>query len=316
MWRELEAEAEEPLLHVIGGLDFGRATDASLRETLAAADLHQIPVEHLTPADAMRRFPQFRFTDDMVVVYQADYGLLNASACVRAHVRLAERHGAVVVSGARVTGIDAMPSNVTVTTAKGRFSAERIVITAGSWTNQALAPLGIELPLQVQRVQYCFFRTSDPPAYRPDRFPIFISHLYDEYTYVPYSLPDYDGAGVKFAFHGGEDVSDPGLVDRKPDVDAPEKLRPFFRGTLPGVADAQHLATHICLYTVTPDHHFVIDTHPVLSNVVFATPCSGHGFKFTTLIGKILADLSLTGASQHDLSLFSHARFAAHESPA
>ncbi len=121
---------------------------------------------------------------------------------------------------------------------------------------------------------------------------------------------------MKLAFHGGEPVSDAAAVDRTPDVDAPDKLRPFLRDVLPELADAPLNQTHVCLYTMTPDHHFVIDRHPALSNVVFATPCSGHGFKFTTLIGRILADLSQTGASSHDLSLFSHARFAAHESPA
>ncbi len=316
MWRALEDASGEKLMHIIGGLDFGRATDVSLQQTLASAAQHNIPIERMAPADAMKRFPQFHFDDDMVVVYQADYGLLNASACVRTHVRLAQNHGAVVVSQARVSGIDATPSSVTVHATKGDFRAERLVITAGAWTNRALAPLGLHLPLTVQRVQYCFFRTAHPADYRPDRFPIFLSHLYDEYEHVPYSLPDYDGAGVKFAYHGGQDVPDADSVKRTPDADAPEKLRPFFRGMLPGVAEAEHAATHVCLYTMTPDRHFVIDTHPELRNVVFATPCSGHGFKFSTLIGEILADLSLTGRSRFDLSLFSQARFAAHESPA
>lgn len=315
MWRALEADAGEPLMHIIGGLDFGRASDPSLQNTLAAVAQHDIPIEQLTPAEAMRRFPQFRFDDDMVIVYQADYGLLNASACVRAHVRLAQQRGAAVTTGAKVTGIDATPSSVTVHTTQGSYSAAKLVVTAGPWTNEVLAPLGIHLPLTVQRVQYCFFRTADPAAYRPDRFPIFLSHLYDEYDHVPYSLPDYDGAGVKFAYHGGENVPDAETVNRVPDADAPDKLRPFFRDMLPGVADAEHLKTHVCLYTMTPDTHFVIDTHPELANVVFATPCSGHGFKFSTLVGRILADLSQTGSTQHDLSLFTYARFAANESP-
>ena len=316
MWRALEAEAGETLLHVTGGLDFGRATDKSLQDTIAAAELHNIPVENLSPVEAMRRFPQFHFDDDMVILYQADYGLLNASACVRAHVRLAQQRGATVVENAPVTGIEASPERVAVHTAKGDFTAERLVVTAGAWTNKVLAPLGIHMPLTVQRVQYCFFRADHPEDYRTGRYPIFISHLYDEYEHVPYSLPDYDGLGVKIAFHGGQTVPDADTLSRVPDADAPDKLRPFLRDVLPALADAPLNQTHVCVYTMTPDHHFVIDRHPSLANVVFATPCSGHGFKFTTLIGRILADLSRSGSSSYDLSLFARARFAAHESPA
>lgn len=314
LWYALQDEVGERLLHEVGGLDFGRRGAPTLEATLSAVEQFDIPVERLTPAEAMRRYPQFRFDDDMTILYQRDYGLLNASACVKAHVRLAARHGAVIADSAPVTRIDVRDGGVEVVTPHGTYNAERLIVTAGAWTAPLLAPLGIDLPLRIERVQYVFFDAPNPADYGPDCYPIFISHLYESYEHVPYSIPDYDGAGVKLAFHGGETVASADDVVRVPDADAADKLRPFLRGVLPGLADAPARETHICLYSMTPDHHFVIDQHPTHGNILFASPCSGHGFKFTTLIGKMLADWSIDGKTEHDLSLFTHTRFSAHES--
>lgn len=314
LWYALQDEAGERLLYEVGGLDFGRRGAPTLEATLRAVEQFSIPVEHLTPGEAMRRYPQFRFDDDMTIFYQSDYGLLNASACVKAHVRLAAQRGAVVVENAPASRIAARDGGVEVVTPHGTHAAERLIVTAGAWTAPLLASLGIDLPLRIERVQYVFFEAPNPADYRPGRYPIFISHLYDEYEHVPYSIPDYDGAGVKLAFHGGETVASADAVVRVPDADASDKLRPFLRAVLPGLADAPARATHICLYSMTPDHHFIIDRHPAYENVLFASPCSGHGFKFTTLIGKILADWSIDGKTEVDLSLFTHKRFSTHES--
>lgn len=314
LWYALQDAAGERLMYEVGGLDFGRRGAPTLEATLSAVEQFGIDVEHLSPAAAMKRYPQFRFSDDMTILFQRDYGLLNASACVQAHVRLAAGRGAVVIENAPVSRIDTHGSGVEVVTPVGTFSAERLIVTAGAWTKALLEPLGISLPLAVERVQYVFFGAPNPNDYRPGRYPIFISHLYESYEHVPYSIPDYDGAGVKLAFHGGETVASADSVVREPDSDAAGKLRPFLRDVLPDLADAPARETHVCLYTMTPDQHFVIDRHPRHDNVLFASPCSGHGFKFTTLIGKILADWSVDGAAQYDLSLFSHTRFTAHES--
>lgn len=314
LWYALQDEAGERLLYETGGLDFGRRGAPTLEATLNAVKQFGIAVEQLTPAEGMRRYPQFRFDDDMTILYQRDYGLLNASACVKAHVRLAARHGVVVVENAPVIRIDVRDGGVEVVTPQGTHAAERLIVTAGAWTAPLLAPLGVNLPLQVERVQYVFLQAPNPDDYRPGRYPIFISHLYESYEHVPYSIPDYDGAGVKLAFHGGEAVASADEVNRAPDTDAVDKLRPFLRDVLPDLADAPARETHVCLYSMTPDHHFVIDQHPVHANILFASPCSGHGFKFTTLIGSMLADWSIDGKTEHDLSLFTHTRFAAHES--
>jgi monomeric sarcosine oxidase len=309
LWRQLEAEAGEPLMHITGGIDFGHPDAATFKATLEAAHQHNIPVEHLTPDEAMRRFPALTIPQDHQVVYQADYGLLNASACVRAHVRLAVKHGAQVIENARGVRVSATAGSVTVQTAHSIYSAERIIITAGAWTNAALNGLGMALPLEVRRIQYAFFRPAQRQLYQPPHYPVMLLHTGSSFIGVPYSIPDYDQHGVKYAYHDGPAVPDADSVKRTPDDDVPASLLPFFRQYVPGVVDAPHVETHVCLYTMTPDTHFVIDRHPLYEHVVYATPCSGHGFKFSTLIGQMLARLSHGQPVGHDLELFRADRF-------
>lgn len=309
LWRELEDAAGEKLMHITGGIDFGIPEAATFKQTLAAAEQHHIPVEHLSPAEAMRRFPALTIPDDHAVVYQADYGLLNASACVKAHVRLAQAHGATVIEHARVQTVTANADSVTVNTATETYQAGRIVITAGGWTNMALAGLGLSLPLEVRRVQYAFFHPEQRELYQPPNYPVLLLHTGESFIGVPYSIPDYDGFGIKYAYHDGPAVPDADTVNRTPDADVPDSLQPFFRQYLRGMVGAKHAVTQVCLYTMTPDTHFVIDRHPQHAHVVFATPCSGHGFKFSTLIGQMLARMSLGQDAGHDLSLFSAGRF-------
>jgi monomeric sarcosine oxidase len=311
LWRELEQAADEPLLHITGGIDFGHPEAATFKATLENAAQHAIPIEHLTPDEAMRRFPALTIPQDHAVVYQADYGLLNASACVRAQVRLAQQHGAQVVSGQRVRRVAAHPDSVTVETESATYHAARLVITAGAWTNAVLADLGLRLPLEVRRIQYAFFRPAQRADYQPPRYPVMLLHTGESFIGVPYSIPDYDQHGVKYAYHDGPAVASTDEVQRTPDPDVPDSLRPFFERYIPGVVGAPHVETHVCLYTMTPDTHFVIDRHPEHAHITLASPCSGHGFKFSRLIGQMLSRLAQGQAVGHDLGLFSLGRFGA-----
>lgn len=311
VWRALEKASGESLMQIVGGLDFGRADCATFVDTLAAVAQHAIPVEHLTPDEAMRRFPALSLPADFQVVYQADYGILNASACVKAQVRLAREHGAEIHENMRVTSVIVEDNGRVRVEANGeQFHAARVVMTVGAWSNDLLAGLGLHLPLTVKRIQYAFFRPHYRALYQPPQFPVLLTHLGEEFDSMPYGIPDYDGHGVKFAFHDGAAVAHADETRRQPDDNVPETLAPFFARYVPGVIDAEHVETHVCLYTMTPDEHFVIDRHPKYPQIVFATPCSGHGFKFGALIGEILADMTLERPVSYDLELFSASRFA------
>ncbi len=188
-------------------------------------------------------------------------------------------------------------------------TAGKLVITAGSWTKPLLADLGLNLPLRIMPCQIAFFEADKPEDYEPGNLPIFLAHINGIYGEIPYGIPSVDGSGVKIStFYGWQTVTHPNQVDYTPKDDWVERLRTFISSYVPG-ANGSLLSSRICLYTMTPDKHFIIDRHPEHSHVVFGAGFSGHGFKFSTLVGQILADLAVLGSTEHDISLFKVLRF-------
>lgn len=306
LWRDLENAAGEQLYIQTGGLDFGRGDHPVMQAVRQALTETHIPFEVLDPGAAAERFPQFRLDDDMQAIYQADAGVLKASRCVLAHIRLAQQHGATVIEQAAVKSITPTPSHVTVETAQGTFQAGQLVIAAGSWSKPLLEKLGLSLPLQPTREQQLFFKGSPPAAYLPDQFPTFIAWLSD-ITF--YGISNVDGTGFKCAQHGLHEPVDPDQVNRQIDAPYIERVRGFMRQYIPQ-GEGEAVGGRVCLYTMTPDEHFIIDRHPEYPYISFGAGFSGHGFKFTTLIGQILADLACGTPVPYDLSLFQAARFS------
>jgi len=304
LWFDLEHESGETLYTRTGGIDFGLPSDARMQGIARSLADKQIAHELLTPTEAQSRFTQFRFSSEMQVIYQPDYGILAAAKGVAAHLRLAQdRYGVEVRANTPVTHITPSRDHVTVTTPAGTFEAGRLIITAGAWAGDVLAELGLSLPLKPMAVQLAYFETGK--AYQADQMPIFIAWI-DEFA--PYGIPDWNGSGLKVALHGGPQVDHVSQIDYTPTQAAVERIRAFCDVHLPGAAD--HLkSTRICLYTMTPDEDFIIDRHPQYDNILYASPCSGHGYKFSALIGQIMTDLALKGATPHDISLFQAKRF-------
>lgn len=308
LWFALQDASGEKLYQRTGGLDLGHADEPTFQQTLANLDAQGIPYERLSPADVMREYPGFQLADDAQIAYQADYGILKASACVRAHLKLAQDQGAVLQPESPVTQMRIHPRQVEVKTEDNLYLAARLVITAGAWTRELLKPLGLDLPLTVTRAQLQFFQPDPLEAYDVDRFPIFASHYLKRYGDLIYSVPNHEGSGVKVAFHSGAPVADVNAIDYQPSVATTDKIRAFLRDVHPPL-DTTLKEARVCLYTMTPDEDFILDRHPQYPNVVFGAGFSGHGFKFSTLIGKILSDLVLTGQAKQDISLFRWDRF-------
>ncbi|HEY9619041.1 MAG TPA: N-methyl-L-tryptophan oxidase, partial [Crinalium sp.] len=312
LWFALEAEAGEQLYVKTGGLDIGFPDEPSFRTTKASADAARLHYEDLTQDEVRDRFPQFRLDDEMHALYQEDAGFLRASRCVLAHTRLAQVRGTTVIAQTPVMDILPTAQGVTVKTATEAYSGDRLIITAGSWAKAILAKQRIPLPLRVMPCQLAFFAATPSDAFVPGRFPTFFFHLNGSYGEEPYGIPD-DGQGVKVTtFYGWDTVSDPSEVDYTPSEAWVEGIRQFSRHYLPD-ADAPLVSTRRCLYTVTPDKHFVIDRHPDYPQIVIGAGFSGHGFKFSTLVGKILAELALQGKTEHDISLFQLTRSFSHQ---
>ena len=311
LWFALQEALGEELYAKTGGIDFGPASDPTLQATLDSVNASQLEHELLTPDEARYRFPQFSCPDDFQVIYQPDSGYIRASKAVLGHLKLARSHGATIKARTAVTHIRPREQSVEVETAEESYSAGKLIITAGAWAKFMLRQTGIELPLTALRCQLNFMAPTDPYAFQAERCPVWIAHFRSVLGESIYGIPSHDGSGFKIAWHAGPAIEDPSAVSREPDAEDVERLRPFMRAHIPGIADAPVRESRICLYTQTPDEHFIVDSHPEHKHVVIGAGFSGHGFKFSTTIGKMLADIALDGSTPHNDELFKISRFLA-----
>lgn len=303
LWRELEAESGQALLTLTGGLNLGAPESDLVTGALASAQQHQLPYDYLTTRDITARFPGFHPPEGYVAIYEPHAGILAPEACVGAHLDLAARHGATLHSGEQVRQWAADGDGVRVETARDVYHAGCLVIAAGPWSAEVLDGLG--LPLTVQRVVNVHFAPAQPERFAPERCPIYILAV-PEGDY--YGFPALPGQGVKFGRHDTGEVCTPETIRRAVDADEVAALRAVLDRYLPG-AGGDVLWTLTCMYTNTPDRHFIIDRHPAHSQVVYGCGFSGHGFKFSSAIGEVLADLALDGVTQHPIGFLSAARF-------
>ena len=309
LWFALEAELGEKLYFKTGGIDFGPADDETLQATINAVRSSSISHELLDADEAIQRFPQFRFGERFKILYQPDSGFIAASKAVRGHLKLARKLGAVIAENTAVTDIKIHTDSVEVAVNRERFSAPKLIITAGSWAKSLLRETGLELPLTVLRCQLNFMAPANINLYESERCPVWIAHVSNRFPETLYGIPSHEGSGFKAAFHGGAAVRQLTEIDYAPDESNVEALRPFLRAHIPGLATAPTRESRICLYTQTPDEHFIVDAHPGYKHVVIGAGFSGHGFKFSTMIGKMLTDIALDGATLHNDRLFKISRF-------
>lgn len=299
LWCELEREAAEPLLLQTGCLNFGRPDSALVAGTRASAEQYGLEHEVLTDSEISRRFPAFRPEPDMVAVYEPRAGILFPEACVQAHLSGATARGARIHADEPVLRWEADANGVAVTTRSGNYRAGLLIVAAGAWVRQLLAPL--EPPLVVERQVACWFDPrSSPEHFSPSECPV---HLWQfDGDRLAYGFPDL-GNGVKIACHHEGVTGSPDSLPRDIRSEEVEKARSIIRRFLPE-ADGSFRSAATCLYTNLPDEHFWIDRHPRHDNVLIASPCSGHGFKFASVIGEVLADLATRGRCSFDLSPF------------
>jgi monomeric sarcosine oxidase len=304
LWHALEAETGAHLMRYTGALDWGRPDVKTLAAFKETVELTGVEHEWLTPAEVAKRFPQFRLDDDMMAIYHADAGYMVASRCVMMLAQQAQRYGAIIQTNSRVQQIIAHSDSVTAQTASESYSAARLIITAGSWSSKILSQLNLHLPLTPTRQQVIYFETQDARRFEPDVFPVYIAHGEPWY----YGLPSVEGSGMKTAIHNITEAADPDHMDRTVSPEAVENAREFLRRYIP-LADSAPRWTRTCLYTMTPDEHFIVDRHPAYPQIAIGAGFSGHGFKFGILMGQILMDLALHGTTPHNISRFNITRF-------
>lgn len=308
LWRDLEKRSDASLMTITGGLMIGPPDGAVVSGTLRSAAEHNLPHEILTPVEIRERFPAFRLAEGLVAVFDPRAGFLDPEACNRAHIRMARESGAEARFNEGVLDWVREGKGVRVATASGEYTADRLVLTAGPW-NRGLVP-DLELPLTIERQAVFWLEVEgDSSLYDVARFPIYA------YEYrrgrICYGFPRLPRGIKASVMHDGETALDPGQVNREVQESEVNPLRAALRPILPSLAEAPVRDRDVCLFTNTPDHDFIIDFHPFCPEVLISSPCSGHGFKFSSAIGEIQADLLIDGETAFDLSPFRIGRWAA-----
>jgi sarcosine oxidase len=305
LWRELAAEAGEPLIDITGIVEIGAVDSELVTGTLAASRQHGLAHDVLDAPALRRRFPLFQVPDRYVAVFQPDGGLLRAEPAIRVLLARARAAGAELRTDETVRAIEPRGEGVRVVTTRGTIDAGCAVVSAGAWVKALLPDLPVAI--RVTRQVLAWFAPRDPALFSKDRFPVFLLENADG---MFYGFPD-DGTGsVKVAkHHHADETVDPDRYDRIVSAADEAMIRSCLTTHLPA-ADGQLVAATTCLYTMTPDGDFIIDRMPGNAAVIVASPCSGHGFKFAPVIGEIIADLATRGATTHDISRFAIGRFA------
>jgi sarcosine oxidase len=305
LWRALERETGRDLLRITGVLSVGEEKSEIISGTRKAAACHNLALENWSQRELAERYPSLRLLPDEVALFEPDGGVLDPEESVRAHLQAAQSHGAQLRFETVLRNWEATDRGVTIFLEDGsEISARKLILSLGPWFQETLASLGV--PLRVQRnVQVWFSPATN--SYDAGRFPAFLL----ERVGLPaplYGFPDF-GAGVKAAFHGFGNLTRADELERE--VDLARDVTPVARAMedwMPGAA-ATFREAKPCMYSLTPDSHFVVDLHPTHANVVLCGGFSGHGFKFAPVIGEIAAELALEGRSRYQIDFLSLQRF-------
>ena len=316
IWRELEASSGQQLVHQSGGLIISpaqaRATFHAqgdfVAESARIAQKHGIPHDILSADDVMRRHPQLTLRPDDRAYFEPGAGVLRPERCISAQLEAALEAGATIRSNEKVTGYQASATGVTVSGDGGSYMADKLILCAGAWMADLL-PSAYRAGLRVYRQVIYWFEADDISRFYPERFPfvIWIGESLDDFWSV-FPAPSDGMAGVKLVTEQYHTATHPDRVSRV--VTAEETADMYQRLTLPRCRGLRETLVHadVCLYTVTPDEHFVIDRHPESDRVIVASPCSGHGFKHSAAVGEALAQLAIDGGTDYDISAFNLAR--------
>lgn len=306
LWRDLEARSGERLLFVTGCVDAGAPDSATVRGSLKSCRKFGLDHQVFDGRSLRERFPGYQFPDSMAAVLQPDGGFLLPEACIVNYVQAAQALGAEVHTRERVAGWDAFGGGVEVRTEHEIYRARKLVIAAGPWASQ-LCPVLRNLAVPERQV-VLWAQPLRPELFRLGAFPVFNLEAPEGRFY---GCPEYGVPGFKIGkyHHRREDV-DPESIDREIHPEDEAVLREGIRRYFPD-ADGPALAMKTCMFTNSPDEHFILDAHPEAGNVYIAAGFSGHGFKFASVVGEIMADLALDGGAKYadQLGMFRLARF-------
>lgn len=304
LWHELENVVNEKLLHTTGCIDAGPEDSWVFQGSWRSCKEHDLPHQVLTGAELRRKFPGYNLPDSIMAVLQPDGGFLAPEKCIVAFVTAAQAHGAEIHGHEPVVDWEPYRDGFRVLTTRDEYHCDKLIISAGAWAGKMIPELrDLTVP---ERQILAWLQPQRPEFFQPENFPVF-NLMVEEGRY--YGFPIFGIPGFKFArYHHFEETIDPDEFEREANDDDERTLREFCQRYFPlGVGPTMTLKS--CIFTNTPDRHFILDAHPKMKNLILVSPCSGHGFKFVSVIGEIVADLAHYGSTRHDISMFELARF-------
>lgn len=306
LWHELQAATAAPLMDLTGILAVGTPQSTVIRGMEASSAAYDLPLQRLDAAAIASRFPGTQPRAEECGLFERDAGMLYPEAAIEAHLRAAEANGAQTAFETAISGYDASANGIEVRLSDGRtIETARLAFCAGPWTAQILREL--QLPLRVQRNVQLWFRPQGAD-FCVDRFPAFFVERAG-WPAALYGFPDF-GDGVKAALHGFGDTTGPAELDRSIRPDDIAAVQAVLEDWMPAAA-GECVAGKACMYTLTPDEHFIIDLHPRDPRIAIAAGFSGHGYKFAPVVGEIVAQLALEGGTPHPIGFLRLERFHA-----
>jgi sarcosine oxidase len=308
LWRQLEVESGQPLTLLGGGLYVGDPECGLVKGAVASAREYGLDHEYLSAAEICKRFPCFALPAHFFGLYErTSAGMIFADRALKACQDLAVAKGASLLFNTEVKSWDATASGAAVRTADATFEADALVITGGAWMPRLMQRLN--LPLEPVRVWTSYFNPVTPERFSADKMPVYC--LEDEDGFF-YGFPYEKDRGMKIGCHRGDMAFRQCIPDEHDSQVADEEiafLQSKINRYLPGSAQSHHMST-TCRFTMTPDEHFIVDKLPGAEQVVYASACSGHGFKFGSVMGEVLGQLVTEGKTAHPIEFLSSARFA------
>ncbi|MFE2940060.1 N-methyl-L-tryptophan oxidase [Streptomyces sp. NPDC059255] len=312
LYERLERDTGRRVATLCGGVMVGRPESLAVSGSLRSARQWDLPHEMLDAKEIRRRFPTLTPRDDEVALFEARAGLVRPENTVAVHVQLATQAGAELRFEEPVTRWEELPggAGVRVHTPENAYTAGQLVICPGAWAPELLADLGVPFTIERQ-VMYWFRPEGGITPFLPENHPIYIWEDADGVQVYGFPAIDGPGGGAKVAFFRKGTVCTPETIDRTVREEETEAMAAHMRRHIPALPGT-FLQAATCMYSTTPDEHFVITRHPAHpATVTVACGFSGHGFKFVPVVGEILADLALTGTTGHPIELFDPRRLSA-----
>ncbi|MCE7737294.1 MAG: N-methyl-L-tryptophan oxidase [Candidatus Heimdallarchaeota archaeon] len=303
LWQEIEKETGESIIYTTGGLDFGDQDNEQVKSVEDACKSVGLNYEKMDSIQLRERYPILNIPDNYTGIYQPDAGIINATKAVSMFQELAKQNGVTLIDNFKVKHINVTDSNIEIVFNSDNYTCDKLIITAGAWINSILGLFDkkIQLNIDIWKLTIAYWKVKNRTAYKPPSFPVFINWAEDHFYGFPiFEREDFIKVGPHFKFETIDNIETKNI---EPNAEVAELLTNYIQTRFREI-DADPIDLQSCLYTMTEDENFIVDFHPNYSKIIIGAGFSGHGFKFTPLIGKMLSQMAINETTSYDRSKF------------